>query len=306
MELAVSTNGGVVTANTTFSQTPCYSAPDLYSRTCLTLTVEDQRRIVVAVYVNSLGGFAIGGVSANSHTKGIAGVILPQANPGAYSNASLNAPFVFSTWGAPSPLYTGSAYTSPSDTTIGLASGFNSATGTFNLQFDNVSGGVANLNQAVSGATYSFASNGRATVSYTLGGNTVNYVYYLNDANESFILGESGTTAEFGFFQPQAPGPFTAASIDGTFASATFLPLTPTSPNLATEITLNNGAISASTPAGALTGTYTLAPSGRGTASVNLPIFGGSNLVFYVIGPGSVAVMGSDNTMSDAIAFMHF
>jgi len=82
--------------------------------------------------------------------------------------------------------------------------------------------------------------------------------------------------------------------------------MTPTSPNLATEITLNNGTLSATTPSGALTGTYTVAASGRGTVSVNLPVLGSKNLVLYVIGPTSVAVMGSDNTMSDAITFMHF
>jgi hypothetical protein len=78
------------------------------------------------------------------------------------------------------------------------------------------------------------------------------------------------------------------------------------SPNIAAEITLNNGILSANTPAGALAGTYAVGPSGRGTASVNLPVLGGSNLVLYVTGPGSVEVMGSDNTMTDAIAFMHF
>jgi hypothetical protein len=35
-------------------------------------------------------------------------------------------------------------------------------------------------------------------------------------------------------------------------------------------------------------------------------VLGGSNLVLYVIGPGSVVVMGSDNTMNNAITFMHF
>jgi hypothetical protein len=230
---------------------------------------------------------------------------LPQANASAYNNGSLNAPLVFSTWGAPAPLYTGASYTTSSVTTLGLASGFNSGAGTFDLQFDQVSGGVASLSQSAA-ATYNVTSNGRTTVSYISGGNAVNYVYYLDSMNDGFIVGESGNAAEFGFFQPQTGGPFTAATINGTLASGTFLPMVPASPNLATEITLNNGALSANTPAGALSGTYTIAPSGRGTASVNLPALGGSNLVFYVIGRGNVEVMGSDNTTSDAITFMHF
>jgi hypothetical protein len=296
-------DGGAVTANAPVTGTALPFPSDLYSRTGLNVTIGGQQAILI-IYANSSGGgFAIGGISQG--TKALVGFISPQADAGAYNDGSFNAPLVFSTWGAPAPLYTGASYTASSDTTLGLASGFNSGAGTFNLQFDQVSGGVANLIQN-SAATYSVASNGRTTISYTSGGNTVNYVYYLDSANDGFILGESGKAAEFGFFQPQTSGPFTTATIDGTFSSGTFLPLAPASPNLVTEITLNNGTLSANTPAGALTGTYTVAPSGRGTASVNLPALGGSNLVFYVIGPNSVAVMGSDNTTSDAITFMHF
>jgi hypothetical protein len=298
-------DGGAVTANTPFSGNTTAPPPDLYSRVFVGFTLGGQKAALI-IYANSLGrAFAIGAISSQTGTKGLAGFISSQANAGAYSNGSLNAPLVFSTWGAPAPLYTGSSYATSSDTTLGLISGVNGGTGSFNLQFDQVAGGVANLNQSAT-AAYSVASNGRATVSYSLGGNPVDYVYYLDDSNDGFILGESSNTAEFGFFQSQAPGPFNNATINGSFVTGTFLPMTPTSPNLATEITLNNGTLSASTPAGALSGTYTVASSGRGTASVNLPVLGGSNVVLYVIGPGSVEVMGSDNTMSDAITFMHF
>jgi hypothetical protein len=299
-------DGGTVTANAPVSGAKTAFPTDLFSRVGVDLTIGGQL-VHLIIYVNSSGGgFAIGEIlSQTANTTGVVGFISPQANAGAYTNGSLNAPLVFSTWGAPAPLYTGAAYTTSSDTSLGLASGFNSGAGTFNLQFDQVSGGVASLNQSAA-ATYSVASNGRATVSYTAGGNIVDYVYYLDGTNDGFILGESSNAAQFGFFQPQAPGPFATSTINGTFASATFLPMVPASPNLATEITLNNGTLSATTPAGALTGTYTVAASGRGTASVNLPVLGSINLVLYVISPTSVVVMGSDNTMTDAITFMHF
>jgi hypothetical protein len=289
-------DAGTVTANA--SVTGAVLVPDTYSRVAATLTIGGEYH-AFDIYVNSPGsGFVIDRTGGNG-VAALAGLISSQANAGAYNNGDLNASLIFSTWGeAAGP-------PASSDSTLGLVSGFNSGAGTFNLAFDQVAGGVANLNQSAT-ATYSVASNGRATVSYAVGGNTVDYVYYLDASNDGFILGESGSTVEFGFFQAQAPGPFTTAAINGTFASATFLPMTPKSPNLATEITLNNGNISANTPSGTLAGTYTVAASGRGTASVNLPVLGGSNLVLNVIGPGSVEVMASDNTMSDAIAFMHF
>jgi hypothetical protein len=297
-------DGGVLTPDVAVSGTSSVQ-PGGTATEMLNLTIGGQPASFV-VYLNSSGGgFLLGSNFVTA--QHLVGFISPQANAGSYSNSSLNAPFVFSTWGAPPPLCCPTINPSKTDTNIGLASGFNSAAGTFNLLFDNVSGGVVNLNQSVAGATYNVTSNGRATVSYTSGGNTVNYVYYLDNVNDGFILGQSGNTAEFGFFQPQASGPFSTASIDGTFGSATFSPLQQVStPNVATEITLNNGALSANTPAGALSGTYTIAPSGRGTASVNLPVLGTNDLVLYVIDPQSVVLMGSDNTTTDAILFMHF
>lgn len=279
------------------------NVPSFYPPFTLNLTIGTVQG-AFSVRVNSSGsGIAFG--CGYPWTICFVGLILPQANAGFYANTSLNAPIVFSTWGETSPLYSGTAFTAASDTTIGLASGFDSNAGTFNLLFDNVSGGVANLNQTVTGATYNVASNGRATASYSLGGQSQNYVYYLDNANDGYILGLNNN-AEFGFFQPQASGPFNTGSINGTFAAGTFLPLSPASPNLATEVTLNNGNLTASTPAGALTGTYSVAASGRGTATVNLPALGSNDLVLYVIDPQSVLLMGSDNTASDTITFMHF
>lgn len=298
-------DGGTVTANVALSGSVNSNSSDPFSPISITLSIGGQF-LGFGVYVDSSGGgLALGQTNGGNGHNGLAGFVSPQANAGSYNNTSLNAPIVFSTWGAPSPLYSDAVFTAASDTTIGIASGFDSSAGTFDLLFDNVSSGVANLNQTITGATYSVASNGRATVSYTSGGNTLNYVYYLDNTNDGYILG-LGNTAEFGLFQPQAAGPFSTSTISGSFAAGTFLSLTPASPNLATEITVNNGSIFASTPSGALSGTYTVAASGRGTATVNLPVLGGNDLVFYVIGPNSLVVMGSDSTTADAIAFMHF
>ena len=70
-----------------------------------------------------------------------------------------------------------------------IASGFNSGAGTFNFLQDNVSGGTAHLNKSITGATYNVAADGRATVSYASCGTTHNYVYYLDNSNDGYILG---------------------------------------------------------------------------------------------------------------------
>lgn len=65
-------------------------------------------------------------------------------------------------------------------------------------------------------------------------------------------------------------------------------------------MTLNNGSIS-----GDVTGSYTVDPSGRGTAKLNLPVFGSSNVVFYIVAANNFIVMGSDAVTNDAMAFLH-
>jgi hypothetical protein len=273
------------------------SVPDPYSRSTVTLNLGTQALTLALYVVSSQQGFAVDADSSASSPL-LAGFINVQNSPGTYSNGFLNAPVALSTWG----VLPGSPASSV--TSIGLASAFISGAGTLNLQLDAVVGGVASLNQTINGATYSIASNGRATMSYTLGGKAHNLVLYLDDQNDGYILENSGNVA-FGFFEAQSNGPFDNSSINGTFAGGTWFSPLPTSPNTAAIITLNNGNISASTAAGTLSGTYNVNSSGRGTATVNLPAFGSTDLVFYIIGPKSVEIMGSDGVTDDAITFLH-
>jgi hypothetical protein len=268
------------------------SVPDLYSRSIATLTLGTQT-LQIAFYVfSSGGGFAVD-VDSGASSPLLAGFVSSQSNSGGYANVYLNAPVVFSTWGA----LAGSP--ASSDTSVGIASGFNSGAGTFNLQLDSIAGGVASLNQTINGATYAIASNGRATISYTSGATTHNLVLYLDAMNDGYILDNSGSVG-FGFFEAQATGPFTNASIHGTFAGGTWFPPVSTSPNTDAAITLDNGVIS-----GTVTGTYIVDSFGRGTATVDLPIFGSTDLVLYIVGANNFYVMGSDAVTDDTIGFLH-
>ena len=286
-------NGAMPPVAETISGT--VSAPDMYSRSTVALTLGMQT-FNLALYVRSAQlGVAVD-VDSGGSSPLLAGFIGGQANAGLYANGNLSGPVVFSTWGAiPGP-------PASSDTSVGIASGFNATTGTFNLQLDSVTGGVASLNQTVTGATYSIASNGRATVSYTVGAKTHNFVLYLDATNDGYIL-ENSSNVAYGFFEVQAPGPFVNSSINGTFATGTWFPPVSTSPNTAAQITLNSGIVS-----GPITGSYNVdaSGSGRGTATLSSPVLGSSDVVFYIIGPGSIEVMGSDNVTDDTIAFLHF
>ena len=112
----------------------------------------------------------------------------------------------------------------------------------------------------------------------------------------------SGNTADFGFFELQQ----STSLSNGTFAAGTWFPPTAASPNTAAQISLTDGALTGSSSAGALSGSYSLSPNGRGTATLNLPVFGSTDVVFYVISSGSIEVMGSDSgATADAIGFLH-
>ena len=268
------------------------SVPDPYSRSTVTLNLGAQTLNLAVYVISSQIGFAVDVDSGNASPL-LAGFVGFQNSPGTYTNGFLNAPVVFSTWGA----IPGTP--ASSDTSLGIASGFNSGAGTFNLQLDSVAGGVASLNQTVTGATYGIASSGRAMFSYTLGAQTRNLVLYLDGMNDGYMLDNSNNVG-FGFFGAQANGPFTNSSINGTFAGGTWFPPVSTSPNNAPVITLNNGVIT-----GAVTGTYTVDLSGRGTGTINLPIFGGTNVVLYIVAPNNLYVMGSDPVTDDTIGFLH-
>jgi hypothetical protein len=284
-------DAGSVVPNGTITGT--VGVPDAYGRSLATVALGAQAPLQIAIYVlSSSAGFAVAADPAAGKPV-LGGLFSAQANAGLYSNGYLSAPIVLSTWG------TVAGMTPSSATSVGLASGFNSAAGTFNLQLDQMIGGTASLNQSISGATYSIAANGRATMSFMSGPTTYNYVLYLDAQNDGYMVG-TGATAEFGFFEAQA----TPALSNGTFAVGTWFPAASASPNNALQVTLSNGIIS-----GGLTGTYTLSGTGRGTAALTAPLTGSSitSLVFYVIGAGALEMMGADGggDTADAIAFLH-
>ena len=213
-----------------------------------------------------------------------------------FNNGNLGAPILLSIWGAsPAP-------GSMSDTAVGIASGFNAGAGTFNLLLDQVAGGVAALNQTINGVTYSIAANGRATASYTAGGKAHSVVLYLDAFNDGYIL-DTGSNVGFGFFQAQAAGPFNNASINAASYAGTWFSPVAAAPNTVGQLTFNSDL----TVSGAATGTYAVdaAATGRGTAALNAPLFGSSNVVFYIGSSGFVVMMGSDAVMSDTISFMN-
>ena len=293
----INDNGTVTSAATL---TGSVTAPDVYSRATATLVIGGQTFKMAFYTLRPEAAFAIDVDPVGSGAI-LTGFVDAQLNAGRYGNANLGSPFVFSTYGivAGTPAM--------SDTRIGVSSAFNTAGGTLNLEMDALVGGVASADQTVP-VTYSVASSGRGTLSYMLNSTPNNYVLYLYDSNAGFTLQtDTAGAVQFGFFEAQDIVPFNNALINGTFAGAGWFNPVSTSPNVVAQYSFANGNISATTPAGALTGSYNVSATGRGTSMASQPVFGSNNIVFYAISSDSVAVMGADpvTAQGDAISYLH-
>jgi hypothetical protein len=154
--------------------------------------------------------------------------------------------------------------------------------------------------------TYSVLQNGR--VGFTNLGSRL-AAAYLVGPNQGFIIG-SDTAVTYGRLEQQTGAPYSAASIQGSYALF--------APKVAdTNVTNMIGQVD-STGAGAFSGTldefippsspsmdlslsgsYTVAADGSGTLTTNRPTGFPANLVLYVVSPSSVRMIPTDLGLGD-------
>jgi hypothetical protein len=184
-----------------------------------------------------------------------------------------------------------------------VSDGSGSVTGTID---DNGGQYQGTTNKAFTGS-YAVEPSGRSTMALQLGsGNPDSEIAYFFGPNEAFLMQTSGTDVLFGNLKPQAAGPFTAASVAGTFPTATAAPASEQAENdcgLTTfdgvggiTLTMDVNSDSVRDPQDWLhhfdfAGTYTVAANGRGTLTFtssppNRPI------VFWIISPTELVGMG--------------
>jgi hypothetical protein len=236
----------------------------------------------------------------------------------AYSSSSISGVNVFAAWGVvpgtpgPPPMPASSNTTIGTFTTSALLLDVNTA--------GMVNGGGVGLPPPLMGTVNSItvASNGRAVLSVTVGSAIYTYVLYLDVANDGNLLGTTvgglpDVTVSFGFFTGQVPtSSFDNTSIQGNYVAGTFMPVLDTVPNGAAPVTLTptnfsgtifNGTFSS----GTTTGTYSFnQTTGRGTGLASQgTIFQNRNIVFYIIAPFIMIVMGADQGQTaDAIGLL--
>jgi Putative Ig domain len=168
-----------------------------------------------------------------------------------------------------------------------------SGSGTLSLSSDLNTNGTASTGASVCSptlCTYTLAANGRATLTNS-GFQTSDPVLYLINTNQAFIVG-TDPAVTFGYMTPQA-GPFTTASLSGTYAGGTMTPIGLSginqldvliaTPSASPPLTYTTDASSTSglSQNQSSTQSYSLLSNGRGT----IPVSGTPTQVFYMVSP---------------------
>jgi hypothetical protein len=290
-------DNGTVTASAALTGT--VSPPDASSRSVATFTIGGRPHMFAFYILRSDAGFAID-IDQPGSGAVLAGLVNLQYLANLYTDANLSAPFVFSSWG----VVPGSPATS--DTSVGVATSVDGK-GSITFEMDAVANGVAQVDQIVP-ATYSIAANGRGTLSFTLGGRAHNYVLYMDNNNDgAWLQSDAAGSVQYGWFEAQTITSFDNTTINGRFAGAGWFNPVVGSPTVAAQYNFSGGNLTAATPDGGLTGSYTISATGRGSGTLNLGVFGSNNVVFYVIDNGALTIMGADPVAGkgDAISLLH-
>jgi hypothetical protein len=234
--------------------------------------------IDVAYYILATNNLFVVGTDPPSSTLPLlSGQVHRQIIPGGgFTNASLsgNVIFVFEgVTGGTGSIAVGQATLDGSGSLTGI--------------LDQNDGGTIVLNTSFAG-TYSVSSNGRTAIPTPT--SIKPQVLYLEDTNRGFILEAAGSEVTFGEIQPQAAGPFSAASLSGTFGENTGPPpvsIYQDTNGLGTldgissfSFTLDTSDTVQFLRTKIRGGTYTVDSNGRGTMS-----FPGYELVFWIVSP---------------------
>jgi hypothetical protein len=214
---------------------------------------------------------------------------IDQQTTSAFSNAALAGPFAFSLSGIDTggvPLTVGGVFTSDASGT--LTSGLD----------DSNNNGLVVTNDPMTGSI-PVASTGRGIATLNTVRGTLTFAYYVVDANHLKIV-ETNTIPALGGEAFRQTGPFTNASVSGPFAfTVAGADLLNGNPFAAGGVLTSDGAGNVTsgtedfndggsiTTAVPFTGTYSMAPNGRGTLTLNTA----AGIFSFAIYPSSGGVL---------------
>jgi Putative Ig domain len=212
----------------------------------------------------------------------VSGMVLQQGNNQVFSNGSLNGASVFETTALPTV-----SGTPVAQGQVGILT--TTGSGSLTLSADLNTGGAASSASSQcspTACTYSVQTGGRVTL-VNSGFQISDPVLYLVSQNQAFIVG-TDPAVTFGFMESQS-GPFTSASLSGTYAGGSIAPMLSSGANqldiavadgvtnlnpITTDSSTSSGLIQNSTTSA----TYSVAGDGRGAVTP-------TGAIFYMVSP---------------------
>ena len=297
-----SNDNGTVTSGT-FTGT--YTTPDANGRSVLTLNTTPPGTVNIAMYIVSANQAFFLSLDPTTTNSLLAGEGDRQLNPNSFGLTSLQGPDIVTFRG-----------TSSGGTNAGvgvLTASVVNTVGNFSLTADIDDGGNLKLGQTGNG-TYTAASNGRALVTGTSTGGTINLIAYLIGPDRAFFIGKDSSDPPFGEIEPQVSAPFSASP----FANNLFIGQAEMVPNqnsefsgiavLGTTGTLNitddeshnGGDLFFDRSLGTLTFTV-FSASGHFTGQTS----DGSQISGYVVSPFEAAIIDTTGPATDPAPSMH-
>jgi hypothetical protein len=280
-------NAGLVTTNFAFTGT--YNVASS-GRGTAAVTTPGGGTSQFSVYVISARKFVFVALDFVPAFLGVA----EQQTLSSFSNSSLTSDYVFQSVGYST---SGIDYKAGRFTADGIGAISDGV-------FDNNDFGTVSENVLFTG-TYVVFSNGRGELRITADSDTSQFAFYLVSPDSAFFVQTDTTLAVSGSVLSQHGGPFSAASVTGSYSfgltgitevgdidfSGQFL--ADGTGNITGTNDINDfGSLLPNLP---LTGPYTVSPNGRGTMTVTT---GGvpSNQRFYLISPSRFVVIGVDSS----------
>ncbi len=270
------------------------TAPDANGRGTAALTLGSQA-LPLAFYVVDQNTLLIVTSDTSATTPRVAGRMTRQTGAGTLdSTVFATTTSVVSLWGS-APISGIPAATMSVGRLSGAAATAGSASGTLSLVLDVANQGAQSVNSSYTGAPYTLAANGRGTLSFGTGTAQRTWVVYSDGAGGGYVIEPGSAVGNFGIFEAQAPGPYsdfsTAYYVGGTLFAGATSPISQV-PQMV---------FSAGTIGGNLSGSYAIDPAtGRMIAAVTRTIFGGSDLVIYIVSPEKLVVMGDSLNISNS------
>ena len=264
----------------------------------LTANFQTLGTVHYAFYIVSARELFIVSTDAPGASNQVIGVAFSQDQTIQYSNSSLNSATVFNMDGL------------QSNGSVVAVGEITPANGPLTGLFDENNAGSITASAALSGS-YSISTNGRGTMTFTGSSPAPSFVLYMITLNAGLMLDMSSTNVLSGNLEPQstgAGGVFSAATLQGTFIEGTSTTADVNAVNLSGVLQIDgvsklNGTEDESTSSGnslgqVVSGTYTVASTGRGTVTLSSP--SAQNLVFYIVSNGRFLGIDVDATNTDA------